>query len=423
MPRILLLYHYFHPDDVAGGEMFTELGVGLARRGWEVEAAPCNRSRHDPARKFPPRETYEGVRIRRMWRPGFFSQSSPVGRLLNSCWMIAAWGLLALRGRRHRPDAVLIGSDPLFGVAAAWLYRKFVPGVRIAHWCFDLHPEAAVAEGIAREGSWKVRAARWAAGKAYACCDLIADLGPCMRERLERYGHECLKVTLPPWALQEPHAPAVPDPDARRRLFGGARLAVLYSGHLGRAHSFRNILALARELEGDGVGFRFAVRGPGVPELRAAAEGRPNVAFGEFVPKDDLPLRLGAADIHAASLKPGWEGLVVPSKFFGSLAAGRPVLFDGSPDSDIGRWISEHRIGWVLTEDRIGETAGQLRRLASDKEELVSLQRRCFDTYRALFAKEKTIADWDAALRSLLGREELDAGTAASGSKCPEADR
>ncbi|MCX7804236.1 MAG: glycosyltransferase family 4 protein [Planctomycetota bacterium] len=403
MPRILMLYHYFHPDDVAGGEMFTGLAVGLARRGWEVEAAPCNRSRHDPSRKFSPSETYEGVSIRRIWRPGFFNQSSSAGRLLNSCWMLAAWGLLALRKRRNRPDVVLTGSDPLFGVLAAWLYRKLSPGTRIAHWCFDVHPDAAVAEGTAREGSWKVRAARRALREAYACCDLVADLGPCMRARLERYGHPSLKVTLPPWAMHEPTAPAVADPETRRRLFGDARLAVLYSGHLGRAHAFHNILALARELSGDGVEFRFAVRGPGEMEIRAAAEGIPNVAPAEFAPKDRLPLQLGAADIHVASLKPGWEGLVVPSKFFGSLAAGRPVLFDGPPDSDIGRWISEHDVGWILTEDRIGETAARMRRLASDREALVPLQLRCFETYRGFFSKEKTVAQWDTLLRSLIG--------------------
>ena len=31
---------------------------------------------------------------------------------------------------------------------------------------------------------------------------------------------------------------------------------------------------------------------------------------------------------------------MVPSKFFGALSMGRPVLFCGSPDSDIAYWIN-----------------------------------------------------------------------------------
>ena len=53
--------------------------------------------------------------------------------------------------------------------------------------------------------------------------------------------------------------------------------------------------------------------------------------------------------------------MVVPSKFFGSLAAGRPVVFAGGPDSAIAGWIREFGVGWVLTADNVAEVAAELR--------------------------------------------------------------
>ena len=71
--------------------------------------------------------------------------------------------------------------------------------------------------------------------------------------------------------------------------------------------------------------------------------------------QSDLEVRLSAADIHVVTLRDEWTGTVVPSKFFGALAVGRPVLFAGSPKSAVARWIVKHRVGWVLTESSMPE--------------------------------------------------------------------
>src|SRR5262249_36777308 len=161
----------------------------------------------------------------------------------------------------------------------------------------------------------------------------------CMRDRLEWYGHAARKVTLVPWALDEPAEPERPDSGTRRELFGEAPLGLLYSGNFGRAHSFAEFLDLGRRLRGSRVRLWFGVRGNRAAELRRAVGPEDeNVGFAGFAPEAALGKRLAAADIHLVSLRPEWTGLVVPSKFFGSLAAGRPVLFAGSRDAAIARW-------------------------------------------------------------------------------------
>jgi glycosyltransferase involved in cell wall biosynthesis len=402
-PRVAVLYHFFHPDDVVSARHFDEFCQGLVARGWQVEALPCNRGCRDESRVYPRAEVWDGITIHRIWRPRL-RQASHLGRVVNAAWMIAAWcGKILARSNRTLPDVLVIGTDPALSVLVARVVRRMRPRVRIAHWCYDLYPEAPVAEGMLREGSWPVRWIERLVRAAYHSCDLLADLGPCMQARLERYGHSCRKVTLPPWALSEPETVLLPDTEVRKELFGEAPLGLLYSGNFGRAHSYEEFLELARCLRDDGVHFCFGVRGNLADELRAAVRPEDtNVSFAGFAPEAVLASRLAAADVHLVSLRPNWTGVVVPSKFFGSLAAGRPVIFAGSVDASIARWIVEYRVGWVLDKTSLPAVAQELRQLVSSKKELSALRQRCHEVYHAHFSRRRIMDRWDEDLRALL---------------------
>lgn len=402
MPKATVLYHYFHPDDVVSARHFSDLCEDLASRGWEVEAMPSNRGCRDETRVYPARESWRRVAIRRVWRPKL-PQASSAGRMLNAAWMIARWSAIALRRDRDLPDVLVVGTDPVLSVLVASVVRRLRPRVKLAHWAFDLYPEAPIAEGMLRGDGAFVKLLERMLADAYGACDLIADLGACMRERIERYGGDAKRMTLVPWAIVEPEGVADVDGHVRRELFGEAKLGLLYSGNFGRAHSYETVLALARALRGDGVHVCFGVRGNRADELRRAVRGDDtNVSFAGFAPEAELERRLGAADVHVASLREDWTGLVVPSKFFGSLASGRPVVFAGSSRSGIARWIREHGVGWVLDEASLPTVAHDLRALAADPARLSALHRRCFETYRAHFARARVTATWDAELRALV---------------------
>src|SRR5262249_17650228 len=153
---------------------------------------------------------------------------------------------------------------------------------------------------------------------------------------------------------------------------------LLYSGNFGRAHAYEPFLELARRLDGSGAHFCFGVRGNRAEELRAALDpGQGNVSLAGFAPESALVQRLAAADVHLVSLRPEWTGLVVPSKFFGALAAGRPVLFAGSRQAAIARWIEEHDVGWVLDGASQESTAETLRALTEAPDQRTALQRHC----------------------------------------------
>jgi len=253
-----------------------------------------------------------------------------------------------------------------------------------------------------------VPAARQLMRWGYGAYDALVDIGPRMQERLAAYGTSALQRTLVPWALAEPPGPAVADPRVRAELYPGAKLALLYSGTMGRAHDHRAFLDLARACRarsGNDIAFCFSSRGNRQDELRAAV--RPddtNVALVPFADESALQARLGAADLHLVSLQPEWAGIVVPSKFFGSLAVGRPVLYAGPGESEIARWVATYDVGLTIDGGTLPAVVDRLHALVRQPDDLARWQTNAFAVYQREFSKKVVNDRWDQMLRALIAR-------------------
>ncbi|MFO1066401.1 MAG: glycosyltransferase [Pirellulales bacterium] len=490
---LIVLYHYFHPDDVVSARLFSDLAVAAREKGLHVVAMPSVRSCHDGRAAYSRREEWEGGSIRRVWRPGW-RQSSNKGRILNALAMLVGWTWRALVTPRSKHEVMIVGTDPILGVLVAIPWRLLRPRSTIIHWCHDVYPQAAVADGVLRADSLVVWMLNRVLRIAYRRCDVIADLGMCMRGKMleargevasseglvargevgatvggvglscsvgdgepeglragglgpgrgnlpeglrpsacndevgdlgvanscaaenrpvQRVGPEgwrpsahddnedgdCERrdlknrfVTVTPWSLVEPESVVESDARVRAELFGTARLGLLYSGNFGRAHEFEGFLSLARRLRTDEIGLCFAGRGPRMEELRQLVDSADsNIHFAGFASEEELALRLGAADIHLVSLRESWTGTVVPSKFFGALAVGRPVLFVGSDRCAIAQWIRRFRVGWVLSAGDEDAVADELRAYAADPEAQRAMKLRCWETYGREFSRRVQI--------------------------------
>jgi colanic acid biosynthesis glycosyl transferase WcaI len=432
---LLLLYHFFHPDDVISARLYSDIAEELRKQGWDVLAMPSVRSCHDGQAAYSKRENWKGVKIHRIWRPDW-RQGSNRGRVGNTIAMLVGWTWRALWTRRSKHETVVIGTDPPLGVLVAIPWRLFRPRARIIHWCHDMYPQAAIAEGIVQPNSVFVRALNAILRVAYRRCDAIVDLGACMRSQLQAASGEKRDegglqryFTVTPWALVEPEKVLPADERVRGELFGDAKLGLLYSGNLGRAHIYKPFLELARRLAGDSIAFCYAGRGPRMDALReelhepcpspptplhgvpgrgetqystarqdasaGQAESGLKVRFAGFASEEELGKRLGAADVHMVSLAPNWTGAVVPSKFFGALAVGRPVLFAGSPKSAIAGWIEEFKVGWVLDDDAsVDRVARELRAFAADPSRMQAMRQHCHEVYRREFSKAVQMEKW-----------------------------
>jgi glycosyltransferase involved in cell wall biosynthesis len=230
-----------------------------------------------------------------------------------------------------------------------------------------------------------------------------------MRRLLARYPSPARRETIVTWALDEPEEILPAAGTERERIFGDARLALMYSGSFGRAHSADAILDLLDILEPRGVRMAFCIRGNRADELKqAAAERQLDMRFPGFARTEELAGRSASADVHVVSLNREWTGTVVPSKFFGALAAGRPVLFCGSAGSALACWIEEFHVGWVLHDGNTPSIADQLLAYAASPAQQKEMQERCFCTYHAHFSRRIQIGKWNSIIRSVLSDQPTE---------------
>jgi glycosyltransferase involved in cell wall biosynthesis len=400
MPSCVILYHYYYPDDVVSARHFTDFAEGLSISGWDVRVFTSNRYCRKRGNIIPRYELYHGVLIQRFSHPSFF-QSKHVGRLINSLYLSLSWFFALLF---VRTDVIVFGTDPQFSFYIIPLLALFRPDLRFTIWGFDLYPEAIIADGIKLPKSIKT-VLLWLAGVSYRCCDFLVDIGSCMRNRLMLYNPTAKYETIVPWALDEPVNFARPDNNTRQELFGNADLGILYSGTIGKAHQFEEFVLLARELRRRNVSavFCFAGRGNCYQKLRDMISPEDsNIRFAGFVDEALLPLRLAAADIHMISLRYGWEGVVVPSKFFGSLAAGRPLLYCGTQKSCIAELIISEKLGFVVEMNTITVIADRLEELSHNKNKIHQMQEQAFQFYNTHFSEKLQWEKWNHSLQNYI---------------------
>jgi len=88
------------------------------------------------------------------------------------------------------------------------------------------------------------------------------------------------------------------------------------------------------------------------------------VRFFPYQKRSRLPLSLSSADVHVVGLASGLSGYVVPSRLYGILAAGRPVIAAADEESETARLVREVGCGLVLPPGRPDLLARTIREAA-----------------------------------------------------------
>ncbi len=339
--------------------MASDLAFHLAARGWEVEAITSRQRYDDADARLPERETVDGVTITRIATTRFGRSFLP-GRAID----YLTFYLGAFTAIRKRRDAVIVAmtDPPLLSVIAALASR------RVVNWVQDLFPE--VAEGLGMRGVRLVRPIRnWSLRRSRA--NVV--LGDLMAARVPK------ATVIHNWA----DASLQPIPRTKTGLTIG------YSGNLGRAHEVETIIA-AMQLMPD---VRFVFTGGGAQLERVKREAGPNVSFRPYASREKLGESLSSVDAHLVSLQPALEGLIVPSKLYGIMAVGRPVVFIGSKDGEAARIIRQCRCGLVVEP---GDAEGLVRAIRNVDSAMGARGREMYESH---FAPRHAFAAWERVLQ------------------------
>jgi colanic acid biosynthesis glycosyl transferase WcaI len=373
MTSILFINRVYPPAEGATGQLLAELAEELVRRGYLVTVLASQTGMNGPA------TPDAGVRIERV--DGLpFTRASHLRRALSYFSLYPAMLWRALRLPRH--DVVITLTDPPLLLLLGPLL-KWSKGSKLIHWAQDLYPELAEEMEILNKDGVIARTLRQLSTWALRRSDKVVAVGQCMKARLCQRGLAPQSIAvIPNWGHLGNGECGVSKvessdqgPEAQSsKLFRqehdvNDKFVVMYSGNLGLAHPFEAILDAAERLQLTLPHVVFLVVGGG-PRLAWVQQqvGRrhlENVRFLPFQPKEKLTHSLAAAHLHLASMRQELCGLVVPSKVYGVLAAGRPCVFLGPKESEAAQLILQHGCGSVLsnaTGARLAACIGQWAR-------------------------------------------------------------
>jgi glycosyltransferase involved in cell wall biosynthesis len=95
-----------------------------------------------------------------------------------------------------------------------------------------------------------------------------------------------------------------------------------------------------------------------------------------YFPPQDTSSVLASGDMHIVTVKRGLEGVVVPSKLYPLLAAGRPILVIASPEADAARIVRRAGCGLVADPDDPEALAEAVRGVLYQSEPLLEMSAR-----------------------------------------------
>jgi len=396
MPKLIFVNRYFYPDHSATSQMLSDLAFDLAKdKALEIHIV-TSRQRYDDAQaSLIPAEEMNGVKIHRVWTFRFGRQQL-LGRAFDylSFYGTAFFRLYALV---ERGDTIIAKTDPpLISVVAAIVAQ--LKSAHLVNWLQDLFPEVATALGIKLSGLL-YRLLRRLRNHSLNIAKLNIAIGERMKTRLLDEGIASERVqVIHNWADPEQIRPVSPEDNALRKAWGlDGKFVVGYSGNLGRGHDFSTLLEAATALRENAL-IVFLVIGGGakLEELKQLVATRQlsNFVFKPYQPRTALSASLSAAEVHLVSLRPELEGLIVPSKFYGIAAAGRPVLFIGDPQGEIARLIESIGCGYVIEEGRAHDLQNRIMALSGQTGLKASLGGSARKALETLYGKDIAFAQW-----------------------------
>jgi glycosyltransferase involved in cell wall biosynthesis len=346
-PRLLVFNQYYWPGVEATAQLLTELCEALAAEA-DVKVVTGVLHGHEDE---PGRLVHNGVEIVRVPSTSF-ERSKILARASNYLTYLSSALIHGLRGTE--PDVVLCMTDPpvVADIALVVARRYGVPLVVISQ---DVFPEIAV-QLKRLENPLLMGLLRALVSIYLRRADRIVAIGDTMRRRLEAKGAPRERVhVIPNWVDTKRLEPL--GKDTRWATDWGFRdkFVVMHSGNVGHAQDLDSLVRAATFLR-DLDDLVIAIIGTGArhAELVGLAERleAERVLFLYYQKRAVLPQSLSAADIHVVGLASGLAGYVVPSRLYGILAVGRPVIAAADRESETAQVVERIGCGIVVPPGR-----------------------------------------------------------------------
>jgi glycosyltransferase involved in cell wall biosynthesis len=290
-------------------------------------------------------------------------------------------------------------DPPLVGNVAYLVARRFRrPLVLVVQ---DVFPETAVKLGRL-EQPLVISVLRRLIAHVLRRADRVVAIGPVMRDRLIAKGARAERtVVIPNWVDTSAITPLPKNNGWSHAQELDDRFVVMHSGNIGHAQNLETLIRAVPLLEDldrlTVVLIGFGARHAAMVDLARRVAGD-RVRFLPYQPRERLSESLSAADVHYVGLAHGLAGYVVPSRVYGIMAAGRPIIAAVDPGSETAAAVRAADSGLITDPDAAEQVADAIRTMASGAVDLAAMGARA----RAYVEHEGSRAAALARYRELL---------------------
>lgn len=392
--NLTIISQHFHPSTAATAQLTTDLASGLAFKGHRVQVYTATASTGSKL---------ADISITRC--PYTFTENINIlSKSLNGL-IFFAWSLFKLPTLRRDNQVLLLLSNPPF-IGAVGLVANLLFGVKYLFVLQDLFPRSAQLTGVLPARGPVSSAWSFVIQQVCKYSFRTIVLSASMRSRcLKQFQLPSHKFTvIHNWAVEQ----ALPLEKSQNPIACewnvNKTFTIQYSGNFGRLHEIITLLEAARILANDDFHFLFVGGGAKTSQIRAYIQyyRLTNVTLYPYQERSRLPYSLGACDLSAIGLVAGSEDTVAPSKLYGIISSGKPVLLLASHTSDIATLIKENECGIVFDPgDPVG-VAATLKYLRANPESLHQLSINAKKTYELHFGFDRSLEAYHALICDLL---------------------
>lgn len=348
---IMFLSQYFWPEEMATSELLSGIALELSKSGYSVQALAGQPAYWKGYGDIPRFLEREGVMVQRV-KSTRLDKNTTLGRVLNSVSFSLAILLQSIFVKQ--PNLFIAVTNPPLLIWVARL-AKILRGTSYVLIIHDVYPNIAIALNRLNETSLISRLWRMLNRWSYRGAEKIVALGECMADVLRKELSQTERskvIVISNWADGAKIKPIPRENNILLKEWGLMdKFVVQYSGNIGLFHEIDSIVEAAKKLKNNKkIHFLFIGEGGQLPWLKNQISelGLLNISFKPFQAKEQIPLSLTACDLALVTLKYEATGFCVPSKLYGILASGKPVIGIANALTETARIIESGRCGFVV---------------------------------------------------------------------------
>jgi len=400
--NLKIVVEFFYPDVDADAQFAYDLAKGFTERGENVQVI-CQRGLkfvellHGNLKKS---EVIHGIEIHRL--PDAFSNRTLIQKFLrHSLFYISL--IVKLFNSTSRDSRLLIISTPPYNGFIAAILKAF-KNYRYFFAIKDVYPDVMVSNNIIKNNGLTYRLLNWATKVSYRYADNVFTLGPFMTEKIrDKVKVNNKVVEIPNWGFDELYPLEKKDNPLAGEFNLKDKFIVLYSGNHGYGHEFETLLIGAKRLskEYDDIYFIFIGGGVRFNEIQEFKKNNPDahILTYDYLPFEKLNYGLNLADVSLITMRNNWKGMMVPSKTYGIMAVGSPIVYVG-PRSDISWTIEKFNLGYIVNNGNVDEFIKRIKELYHNKKLRKTLGMKARRGFEEEYTKKKIMGKYLSVLNS-----------------------